>query len=104
MRMLLSEALERVSDGSPSQGEVRIDGQVVRLFRSKQGGKVVWSENSIFAQETFVDQDVEFDVDGVADVRDVREQVRKVQIRVLVPLSPFVRTMDLIGVTRGDRT
>jgi hypothetical protein len=96
MKMLLSEALERVGDGSPKRGEVRIDGQAVRLFRSKGADKVVWSENSLFAPETFIDQEVEFDGDGVADVRDVQGRVRQVQIRVLVPWGPLVRTMDLI--------
>lgn len=96
MKMLLSEALERVGDGSPKRGEVRIDGHTVRLFRSKRDDKIVWSENSLFAPETFADQDVEFDADGVADLRDVHGRVRQIQIRVLVPLSPLVRTMDLI--------
>lgn len=96
MKMLLSEALERVGDGSTKRGEVRIDGHTVRLFRSKRDNKIVWDENSLSAPETFVDQEIEFDGDGVADVRDVRERMRQVQIRVLVPLSLFVRTMNLI--------
>lgn len=96
MKMLLSEALERVGDGLHTRGEVRLDGQIVRLFRTKRGNKLVWSENSLLADETFLDQEVEFDGDGVAAVLDVRERARQVQIRVLVPLSPFVRTMDLI--------
>ena len=97
MKMLLSQALERVGDGSPNRGEVRIDGRPVRLFRSKRDDdKFAWSEKSLFAPETFVDQEVEFDHNGLADVRDVHEQMRQVQIRVLVPLSPFVRTMDLV--------
>ena len=103
MRMLLSEALARVGDGSPTRGEVRIDGQTVRLFRSKQGDRFVWSENSLFVPETFVDQDVEFDAEGVANVRDVHERVRQVQIRVLVPLSPSVRTADLICPPHRDQ-
>lgn len=97
MKMLLSEALERVGDGSPKRGEVRIDGHTVRLFRSKRGDEIVWSENSLFAPETFIDQEVEFDSDGVAEVRDVRKRLRRVQIRVLVPWSELVRTMDLIS-------
>lgn len=101
MKMLLSQALERVGDGSPSRGEVRIDGQTVRLFRTKRDGKVAWAENSLFADETFIDQEVEFDRNGVADVRDLRERLRQVQIRVLVPLSPIVRTMDLICPPSG---
>lgn len=103
MKMLLSEALERVGDGSPKRGEVRIDGHTARLWRSKRDDKIVWSENSLFAPETFIDQEVEFDSDGVADVRDVRERVRRVQIRVLVPWSALVRTMDLISPPdKGD--
>ena len=97
MKMLLSQALERAGDGSPNRGEVCIDGHKVRLFRSMSGDQPVWSENSLFAPETFADQEVEFDNHGVAEMRDVHGRMRQVRIRVLVPLNAYVRTLDLIS-------
>lgn len=96
MKMLLSQALLQAGDGSPKRGEVRIDGQTVRLFRSNRDDKIVWSENSLFAPEAFIDQEVEFDDDGTADVSDVRGRVRRVQIRVLVTLSRHLLLLDVI--------
>lgn len=98
MKMLLSEALGHAGDGSRSQGEVRIDGQTARLFRSKEEGsnRVVWAEGSLFADPTFVDQDVEFDLEGVAEVRDVHGRVRRMQIRVLMPLTKDLRMLRLL--------
>jgi hypothetical protein len=97
MQMLLSQALERAGDGSPSRGEVRVDGHNVRLFRSTRGDQPAWSENSLFAPEIFVDQEVEFDDHGVAEVRDVHGRMRQVRIRVLVPISPVLRAIDLLS-------
>lgn len=97
MKILLSQALERAGDGSPNRGEVCIDDQKVRLFRSMTGDQPVWSENSLFAPETFADQEVEIDHDGVAGVRDVRGRMRQDRIRILVPYNAALRARDLIS-------
>lgn len=99
MATRLFDALSRV-DGK-DLGAVFIDGHKAYRFWPEPEGTVNFEMTRI-SDVAIVDQEVQFDYRGAAQVSDTNGQLREVRILVMVPFGPLIQASDLIYSPEGD--